>query len=192
MAQTDSTDIGVSLSLDASDFRKEINDADRVAKGFSSSLSTAFAGVALKGKGLGDVVGEIGLRLSKLSLDMAFKPVEQGITNLFQPFTASLGGAMSGTANVTPFAKGGVLAAPSYFPMPSGGLGLAGERGAEAILPLARGPDGSLGVRADGGAGGNSHVTINISTPDVEGFQRSRSEVAAALARMVGRGRRSL
>lgn len=50
--------------------------------------------------------------------------------------------------NVMPFAKGGVVATPSYFPL-GNTLGVAGERGAEAILPLARGGDGRLGVRAE-------------------------------------------
>ncbi len=188
---SDNEGVNVVLGLDARDFKKEMNDADRIARGFSASLSNAFVGVSLKGKGLGDVVNDIGLRLSRLSLDMAFKPIEQGIASMMQPLTSSLGNALGGMGSVTPFAKGGVLAAPSYFPMPSGGgLGLAGERGAEAILPLARGPDGSLGVQAQGG--GAPNVTINISTPDVAGFHRSQSEIAAAMARLVGRGRRSL
>lgn len=89
---------------------------------------------------------------------------------------------------VRPFASGGVVASPTYFPM-AGGLGLMGEAGAEAILPLARGPDGRLGVRG-GGAGGGVAITVNIATPDVDGFRRSEAQVAAALARAVARGRR--
>ena len=45
-----------------------------------------------------------------------------------------------------PFAQGGVVGAPTYFPL-GRGLGLMGEQGAEAVMPLARGPDGRLGVR---------------------------------------------
>jgi hypothetical protein len=33
-------------------------------------------------------------------------------------------------------------------------------------------------------------VTVNITTPDVEGFRRSRGQVAAQIARAVDRGRR--
>jgi phage-related minor tail protein len=71
-----------------------------------------------------------------------------------------------------------------------GGAGLMGERGAEAILPLARGPDGRLGVQSDGG--GAVNVNVQISTPDVAGFERSRSQVSALLARAVQRGQRNL
>jgi len=86
------------------------------------------------------------------------------------------------------FAKGGVVASPTYFPL-SGGLGLMGEAGAEAIMPLARGPDGRLGV-----SGGGAPVTVNIAiqTPDAQSFRKSEAHVAATLARAVGRGRRGL
>ena len=47
-------------------------------------------------------------------------------------------------------------------------MGLMGEAGPEAIMPLARGADGKLGVR--GGGGGAVNITMNISTPDVAGF----------------------
>ena len=35
-------------------------------------------------------------------------------------------------------------------------------------------------------------VTVNVTTPDVEGFRRSRGQVAALVARSAMRGRRSL
>ncbi len=180
------------LSLDTSAFTSSLNDADRLARGFSRNLSSAFTGVALKGKTLGDVVDTIGLRLSKLALDLAFKPLEQGLGQLLSPLTQGVSNLFApASPQVTPFAKGGVVSAPTFFPM-SGGLGMAGERGAEAILPLARGRDGALGVRLDGHGAAAPSVTINISTPDIEGFRRSQSEIAASLARMVARGQRSL
>ena len=89
-----------------------------------------------------------------------------------------------------PFASGGVIASPVTFPLSNGRVGLAGERGPEAIMPLARGPDGKLGVRAQGGAGVS--VTINVSTPDAESFRRSESQIAAMLARVVTMGQRNL
>lgn len=185
------------LSLDASEFQRAIIDSDRLAKGFAASLADAFIGLTAKGKSLGEVVSQIGLRLSKIALTSAFKPLEKGLTTLLEQLGAGLGGvarsAFSGAPGapmpLLPFAKGGVVAAPSYFPM-SGAMGLMGERGAEAILPLARGPDGALGVRAAGGGGGAVTVHFNVTTPDVEGFRRSEAEITATLARMVGRGRR--
>ncbi len=66
-----------------------------------------------------------------------------------------------------------------------------GEAGPEAIMPLARGADGRLGVRGGAGGGGVS-VTMNITTPDAEGFRRSQSQVAAEMSRAISRGRRNL
>jgi len=62
--------------------------------------------------------------------------------------------------NVIPFAMGGVTASMGYFPMANGGIGSLAEAGAEAILPLARGPDGRLGVQ-NTGDGGGVQIVIN-------------------------------
>lgn len=109
-------------------------------------------------------------------------------------FSGLFGGGAATTTNnalgaVKPFAAGGVIGTPSYFPMMDGGVGLAGEAGPEAIMPLRRGPDGRLGVASAGGAG---HVTIHIATPDAESFRRSESYVAGQIARAVARGQRVL
>ena len=69
-------------------------------------------------------------------------------------------------------------------------MGLAGERGAEAIMPLARGPDGRLGVAAQGGGGVS--ITLNVTTPDAESFRRSEAQVATMVARAVALGQRNL
>ena len=98
------------------------------------------------------------------------------------------GGAFA-QGKVMPFANGGVVSGPTYFPM-RGGTGLMGEAGAEAIMPLSRGADGKLGVQAQGGSR-SVNITMNITTPDVQGFQRSQSQVAAQLSRALGRGSRN-
>jgi len=99
------------------------------------------------------------------------------------------GAAVHG-GRVMPFAAGGVVRGPLMFPM-ARGAGLVGEAGPEAILPLARGPDGRLGVRAQG-QGAPVQVVMNISTPDAEGFRRNRGRIAAELARAVAEGQRNL
>ena len=66
-----------------------------------------------------------------------------------------------------------------------------GEAGPEAILPLARGSDGRLGVRAGGGQGA-VNVTFHVATRDAESFRRAEAELTAMLARAVGRGRRGM
>ena len=90
-----------------------------------------------------------------------------------------------------PFAHGGVISSPMTFPFGGNQVGLAGEAGPEAILPLARGRDGRLGVRA-GGDGGGVKVTFNVTTQDAQSFRRSEGQIAAMLSRVVGRGQRNL
>ena len=88
-----------------------------------------------------------------------------------------------------PFAQGGVVGGPTNFPM-RGGMGLMGEAGPEAIMPLSRGADGRLGVRAQAG-GQPVSIVMNITTPDVDGFKRSKSQIAAQMGRALGRGQRN-
>jgi phage-related minor tail protein len=65
-----------------------------------------------------------------------------------------------------------------------------GEAGAEAVLPLARGADGALGVRTQAAA--PMVVNFSITTADADSFRKSEAQVTAMLARAVGRGRRGL
>ena len=65
------------------------------------------------------------------------------------------------------FAKGGLTAGTTYFPLSTGKMGKAGEAGTEGIFPLTRTADGDLGVRAIGGSGVsniNMPVTVNVQT----------------------------
>ena len=95
----------------------------------------------------------LALRLSEIALKAAFKPLTDALGGgLAGPFGGGVAFAKGGVlrpALPVPFAQGGVIASPIAFPLAGNRLGLAGERGAEAILPLARGPDGRLGVRAE-------------------------------------------
>ncbi len=58
---------------------------------------------------------------------------------------------------VQPFASGGVVDSPVFFGYGRGQMGMAGEAGAEAILPLKRTSSGDLGVQAS-----TSPVYVNI------------------------------
>ena len=64
-----------------------------------------------------------------------------------------------------------------------------GEAGPEAILPLARGADGRLGVQAGGGRVVN--VVMHVTTPDAAGFARSQGQIAAQVNRALARGSRN-
>lgn len=191
----DAIDIGAqNLALD--DTRGKLIELNGLAQNFGTAMTRAFAGGIAHGKSLDDILKGLGQKFIDLSLRTAFKPLENVLTSgvgaLTQGLTSSLAGMFGGggaTGPVMPFADGGVIAAPAYFPL-GRGAGLAGEAGPEAILPLRRGADGKLGVAA--GGGGGQQIVVNIQTPDIESFARAESQVAASLARAVGRGHRSL
>lgn len=117
-----------------------------------------------------------------------------GILNaiLSAAFGSPMGGiskspGMVGTGGVKGFAKGGVVDRPTFFSFANGGaIGQMGEAGEEGILPLHRGPDGSLGVQGHGMGGTvinapvevNNHYTISgaVSSQDIIAMVKQGSE----------------
>lgn len=167
-----------------------MRDINRSTAQFGRALSDAFAQGVTGSRSLDDVLKSLYLRLSDIALKTAFKPLESALTAGFAglfPGGASLAAAQGA---VKPFASGGIIGTPTYFPLRSGGVGLAGEAGPEAIMPLARGPDGRLGVAASGGGG--ARITVNIATPDADSFRRSELYVTGQIARAVARGQRGM
>ena len=165
------------------DFRGELSDVQvelgrisDLADGVAGAVSRAFREAVMDGRSFRSVLSDIGRAFADIALKAAFKPLGTMLGGLVENiFTAT-------NPTVTPFAKGGVIASPSYFPL-GGGLGLAGE----AIMPLQRGPDGRLGVAGGGGA---VNVTFNVTASDARSFAASESEVSAMLLRAVRRGTR--
>jgi lambda family phage tail tape measure protein len=97
---------------------------------------------------------------------------------------------LGGAGKLLPFADGGVVSQPTYFPV-GGDMGLMGEAGSEAILPLKRGADGSLGVAASG-AGSAPQIVFNVTATDAASFARSEAQISSMLARTAMRGQRNL
>lgn len=114
--------------------------------------------------------------------------------------------------NVQAFARGGVVGSTTYFPMVGGRMGMMGEKGPEAIMPLSRGRDGRLGVmmtqaaaqrpagepayaaspvssaNTDTGQPTVVNVYQNISTRDAPSFKYSTNQLASNLRRgLIGR-----
>lgn len=186
----------ITVTADTSSLRNELQRTSLIGRQFSRSMISAFEGIAVQGRSLGDVVRNLGLSLSRMVLGAAMKPLDQAVGRLLGNIFAGgmgLGFAKGGVlqqGTPIPFAKGGVIASPVAFPLTAGRTGLAGERGPEAIMPLTRTADGRLGVAAAGTAAPS--ITINIATPDVESFARSETQIAALVARALGRAERNL
>jgi phage-related minor tail protein len=162
------------------------------ATAFAAAMTRAFAQAAAGGKQFDDVLKSLALRLSNLSVQAAIKPLAKDFAKGRLLGTILDDKAGDAAAPVlTAFAAGGVIGAPTYFPVLSGGFGLAGEAGPEAILPLARGGDGRLGVSV-AGPGAAPNVVVQIATPDAQSFRRSEAYLTGQIARAVARGQRAL
>ena len=171
-----------SFGRDLGDVSLELERIGDLADGVARSISSAFRGALMDGKSFRSVLGDIARSFADIALKAAIRPLGSLVGGLVGNLFAGTDPALG---TVTPFAKGGVIARPSYFPLGTG-MGLAGEAGPEAIMPLARGPDGRLGVAG----GGAVTVTFNVTATDARSFAASEAEVSAMLLRAVKRGTR--
>jgi lambda family phage tail tape measure protein len=110
---------------------------------------------------------------------------------------------LSGDIGRTPigFARGGafsnsIVSSPTMFKFANGGAmrtGLMGEAGPEAIMPLSRGADGSLGVQANGlreamdrqqgGGSGSPVLNMSFQSTSINGVEYvSRDQLESAMA----------
>jgi hypothetical protein len=166
----------------------------RLERSLSQGLGKAIDGLVLDGARLSDALRIVAQSMVSAAYKAAVRPVTdqvgsviaQGVSGLFGGAFAD--GAPFTQGRVMPFANGGVVSGPVTFPM-RGGVGLMGEAGPEAIMPLTRGADGKLGVRAQ--SGGATTVVMNVSTPDAESFRKSQSQIAAGMSRLLAQGQRN-
>ncbi len=130
-------------------------------------------------QGLGNLFGGGG----SLAADRKFSGLGPG-SALNTPAGVSLPkgakGLVVGQNGIVPFAKGGIVNRPTFFPF-SKGIGLMGEAGEEAVMPLRRGRDGRLGVEASGAGVGNIVVNVDASGSSVEGDSGQAEELGSIL-----------
>jgi hypothetical protein len=151
-------------------------------------------------------ISRIAQNLANRLIELAFKPIENALMRAFSGmgggggFFASLfgfarGGAFGGGHELTAFARGGVVNRPTVFPF-SRGIGLMGEAGPEAILPLRRGRDGRLGVEMNSApsqpAQDMSTRIINVLDPSVVGDYLATPSGERAILNVIRRNRSAL
>ena len=85
-------------------------------------------------------------------------------------------GGVFHNGQVRKFALGGVVSRPTVFPM-ANGMGLMGERGDEAVMPLARDPQGRLGVRMSGGTGAAPSIVVNVENQTATPIRAEQTSV---------------
>lgn len=168
------------LSADIAAFRVELEAALRLASGFGGAMAQALDEAIGKGRELDEVLKGLGLRLARLAIEAAMRPVGERLG-------ASIAGALTGAA--------APAAAPVRAP-----AGIASPDPAPAAAPAAaRGPQapadpwGGDDRRSGPGTGAMLRpvsVVVNVSTPDVDGFRRSRGQLGAEVVRAIERAMR--
>lgn len=187
-------DLTVAIRADTAPFQAALENLEKLSGNFGTQLAGALKSAAVNGRELDDVLRRVGLNMAGMALAQGLKPLQTLAGSLFSGLLGGLSGilpfAKGGVpGHVVPFASGGVVSAPSYFPL-GGALGLMGEAGSEAILPLRRGADGSLGVAAANG-GTPVNVVFNVTAQDAASFRKSEAQITGMLARAVSRGTRT-
>ncbi|MEX1181031.1 MAG: tape measure protein, partial [Cucumibacter sp.] len=124
------------------------------------------------------------------------KLLDMSSNKLFDILLGAVAGGLGGGFGSVPgmlYAKGGIQSgagisafsnsivnSPTVFPF-ARGIGMMGEAGPEAIMPLKRGPDGTLGVAA-GGGGGGGRIDIRLHVDQDGNWQAAVDKIAGTAA----------
>ena len=144
-----------------SDMREGLREGQSLWESFGNAVTNVLDKILDKIMNIGvdylfDALGGMGTKGGKTSFSWG-------------NIASSIGGFFGGSTSAStpaPAAKGGaftngVYSSPTLFKFANGGqFGVMGEAGPEAVMPLRRGSDGSLGVDAEG-IGGNN-VVVNV------------------------------
>ena len=154
-----------------------LNIIGQIAQAWLSSSLMNFFNGSSGGKGLGTRFGNAAKGAAAGSAGGIWGAVGGAISGFFN----ANGNAFS-HGRVLPFAQGGVVSSPTMFPMAGNRTGIMGEKGAEAIMPLKRAPNGQLGVQAQ-----TAPATVNIynqSDSRIETVQRPDGETDIFIRRV--------
>ena len=166
--------------------------ADAFTGGFRQAEDALTKFVTTGKGGIRELVDFVRSEVIRMSIQrLVTVPLAQMLMGLGGPSAGAMSPAQQLAAGVRPMASGGVLSGPTLIPT-SSGTALAGEAGYEAVLPLARGPDGVLGVKSGGSSSGDVHIAVNIDsrTDRAEVAMLARRGVESALAKVMDARRR--
>jgi tape measure domain-containing protein len=209
------------LKDEIADLTSISNIAITSAEGIGNAFAQSFQGLISGTMTAKEALGSFFKSVADMFLEMAAQIIAKQITMIIlQTILKALGGAPGGAVSgdfvntnalqgistaangatfangIAQFASGGVVSSPTLFKFADGGTtrtGLMGEAGPEAIMPLKRGPDGSLGVQANGlreamgrppGATSKAPVlNMKFETTSINGVEYvSRDQLESAMA----------
>ena len=178
--------------------------------GWIHDFQSGFVDAIVEGERFGDVLSHIGKQIEKMALNLAlfgsngtgglFGGVFDSILKVFSPKVPGISAPIPGfdrdglfarggafIDGIIPFADGGIVSSPTLFRFAHGtAMGLMGEAGPEAIMPLRRTPGGDLGVIAQGTKGGVVvNNNISVTTEGGSGDEEETRKTAKLISDMV-------
>ena len=135
------------LNAAIKDIKDQYSGTKEIVNELDWAFQSAFENAIIEGENLRSVLA--GLLEDIARIILRIKVVEPLVGIILEKLPFSKGGVIE-NGEVKPFARGGIVNKPTIFPMATG-LGLMGEAGPEAVMPLARTPSGDLGVKASAG-----------------------------------------
>ena len=154
-------------------------------QGAFQGLEDQLTGFVTTGKAnFADLANSIIADIARIAIRQAIiAPLVGGIGGIFGIKMAN--GGIFAQNGIQKFARGGIVNKPTVFPF-ANGIGLMGEAGPEAIMPLRRGRDGRLGVEsANGGGGVNVVVNVDATGTNVQGDNARSAEFGRAISEAV-------
>lgn len=136
--------------------------AFKLSDSWASALNDMVWGAKMS---FGQILESFGKMITQMIIQRSFV---DPLLSMILPTTKSANGNVFVGGYVQPFAAGGIVTGPTFFPMANGGVGLMGEAGAEAVMPLTRTSSGKLGVRSEGGQQNVKVEIINQSGQDLK------------------------
>jgi len=187
------------------DLTKEMDEfKNRVAKDFATTIVGSFRSIVNGTKTVSQAFREMAISVIQQIMDIliwqplinsltsgisgmlgsAMGPTGNGFLGQLLGFglSAATGGSGGSTRGSYMFANGGVVGSPTYFGLANGGMGVMGEAGPEAILPLKRGANGKLGV--EGGGNVTVNQTFQFAANGDDSVKRIIAEAAPQIAKM--------
>lgn len=159
----------------------DLKDLDDLFYNIGKSAASGFEDWVFQVKSLNEALEDTARQISRLVFrQFVTQPLAEGIGGFLSGFASAQGNVFM-NRRVVPFASGGIVDSPITFPLRNG-VGLAGEAGPEAIIPLKRDQQGNLGVR------GGVNVTMNVYAKDANSFRKSSRQITQDLQRGLRNG----
>lgn len=164
--------------------RQLYRELQQVAEDYARTIAEGLENAIFSADSLTDALRQVYTELARIAFrSFVTQPLTNALSGLFGGLAGGLfsaKGNVFGSGAPRQFADGGVFNGPTSFRYGGGDLGVLGEAGPEAVVPLDRDPrTGKLGL-----SGGRSVTQVfNIRTQDANSFRKSRHQISSDMRR---------